>query len=258
MAERKATPPNLLNQPNVDLFRKDDFESAIWLKGYDVKIEHAISCPCKGLSGSPKTSCMNCLGVGWVFVNPIQTKALISSINKQTKYQHWSPEFVGTMSITVRDIERLSHMDKITFETRVSSISEVKKVLSNLTQKFIFCSYPVDKILNVFLFNSDTTKLIKLDPSKYSVNTANRLVVNLNGVAYPTDFNGAVTIEYDHKIGYNVVDIPHDFRSTFIVNENGQNVEYNMPMNAIAQKTHILIGAPTNYGGTNLLNNDTV
>lgn len=258
MAERKATPPNLLSQPNVDLFRKDDFEATIWLKGYDVKIEHAVTCPCRGNSGAAKPTCMNCLGTGWIFINPLMTKAIISSINKQTKYQHWSPEFVGTISITVRDLERLNYMDKITFETRLSSMSEVKQILVNGLQKFVFCSYPVERVINVFLFDGDENKLVKLDKSEYSINSSNKLVVKINAAAYPDNFNGVVSIEYEHKVGYNVVDIPHDFRSTFIVNERGQNVEYNMPMNAIAQKSHILIGAPTNYGGNNLVNNDTL
>jgi len=254
---RTATPPNLISQPNVGLFRQEDFEGTIWMKGYDIIKEHAIECPCRGTSGSPKTTCNNCLGIGWFFINPIQTKAIISSINKQTKYQQWSPELAGTVNISVRNSERFSFMDKITFVTRTSIFSEVCKILSNGAQKFVFCSYKVNSIRNIWMFNTDTTKLTLIDPSNYTINPNNKLVVLLNGISYPAGFNNVISIEYEHNISYNIIDIPHDFRSSFIINENGVSVEHNMPVNGVARRSHMELGIPSNYGGDNLLNNDT-
>jgi len=256
MSIRTATPPNMLGAANVPLFVKNDFDTLIFQKGYDVIIENAIECPCKGKSGSPKTTCQNCLGLGWIFLNPTGTKAIISSINNNTKYKSWSPEITGTISITVRDEDRISLMDRVTFSSRQSILSEVKPVLNTGTQKFIFCSYRVKVIRSVYIFNDDTSKLTKLTASQYSIKAGNSSVVELTGITYPTVFNGVVTIEYEHEVSYNVVDIPHDFRSAFILNDRGQNIEYNMPIQAIARRSHIVIGVATNYSGNNLLSND--
>lgn len=260
MTARTATPPSLIGQPDIGLFRKDDFSAAIWAKGYDVTLEQSISCPCKGISGAPKTDCQNCLGYGIVFINPLRTKVLVSSINRETKYQHWSPELIGTISVTARDEERFSVMDRITFNTRTSILSEVRKMRYTSTLlPFIFCSYKVTTIKNIFVFSTSSAKLIRLSSNDYTVNPDNKICVNFDeNIDLPEGFNGVVSIEYEHEVTYNVVDLPHDFRSTFLTNERGQNVEYNMPVQAIARRSHIVFGEPSNYTGDNLLNNNTV
>lgn len=255
MTIRTSTPPNLIGQPTVPLFQKNSFDSVIFLKGYDIIIENAIECPCKGTSGSPKTTCQNCLGLGWVFIQPTATKALITSINSQTKYKQWSPELMGTISITVRDEDRIAYMDRVTFSSRYTVFSEVLKVKDTGAQKFVFCSYRVQEIKNVFIFNTDGTKLVRLTSSQYSIKTGNSMIVELTGVTYPQNFNGVISIEYMHQISYNIVDITHDIRSTFLLNEKGQNQEYNLPMQAVARRSHMVLNAPTNYSGNNLLDN---
>lgn len=255
MTIRTATPPNMIGIPEVALFKKDLFEAVIFQKGYDIIIENAIECPCKGKSGAAKTTCQNCLGLGWTFINPVATKAIISNINNPTKFKSWSPEFTGTVSVTLRDEERIALMDRITFSSRQSILSEVKPVLNTGTQKFVFCSYRVKVIRSIYIFNSDISKLTKLASSTYSIKTDNPMIIELTGVTYPADFNGVITIEYEHEISYNVVDLPHDFRSTFLLNENGQNTEHNLPIQAIARRSQLVTGVPTNYAGTNLIDN---
>ena len=256
MSIRTATKPNLIGTPNLPLFQNDRFESAIWLKGADVILESAIECPCKGKTGSPLVTCQNCLGLGWVFLNPLATKAIVSSVNYKTKYSQWSPELTGTISITVRDQERFSFMDKVTFASRTSILSEVRPVIDTGTQKFIFCSYNVRKIKSIYIFNSDATKLLKLSSDKYTIKSDNSMVVQLNSVSYPTPFNGVVSIEYEHAVAYHIIDIPHDVRSTFLVNSKGQNEEVNLPLQGIARRAHLVFGQSTNYAGTNLLDNN--
>ena len=76
---RTQTPPNLGNYPKVDIFRREDFNEALWENGYDVRLEEAVACPCKGTSADAKVTCSNCLGTGWVFINPIRTRAFINA-----------------------------------------------------------------------------------------------------------------------------------------------------------------------------------
>ena len=99
MGIRTQTPPNLVGIPKVNVFNKEDFNAALWENGYDVILEEAIACPCKGQSSDNLSTCSNCLGTGWVFVNPIKTKAFITSINRNTKYKDWSPEMIASLSI---------------------------------------------------------------------------------------------------------------------------------------------------------------
>ena len=255
---RSSTPPSSIGQPDIRLFRKGDFDYSIFSKGYDIIKERALRCPCEGQSGAPLTTCQNCLGTGFVFVNPIETKALITSINYQTKYKDWSPELTGTVSVTTRDEDKLFFMDRITFKTRNSVISELRDVRQSSNQKFIFTSYKIVSVLSVYLFDSISTKLIKVDPSNYAVSTNNSMILKLNLSSYPSGFNDVVSVEYEYNISYNVVDIPHDIRSTFLINEKGQNIEYNMPSQVIARRSHIVMNEPTNYGGTNLISNNEI
>jgi hypothetical protein len=254
---RTATPPNLIGQPDNKLFRKNDFDSIIFQKGYDLIIEQAVACPCRGKSGEAKPTCQNCLGTGWVFLNPVKTKGVLSSINYNTKYKEWSPELVGTASLTVREEERLSFMDKVTFEDRTSVLSEVRPVIQSETKKFIFCSYKVRRVKFLFVFSTDNSKLINIPADKFNIVQGNNFVVEIsNSFVFPVNFNGVISIDYEHEVSYNVIDIPHDFRSTFTKNNKGQQVEDLLPMQAIIRRSHFVLGEPTNYSGNNLINND--
>ena len=258
MTIRRATPPSvgvMSQNPNISLQEKDRYEALIFNKGYQVKIENGVECPCKGKSGAPLTTCSNCLGLGWIFINPIYTKAIITSANSSTKYKHWSRELAGTVNITVRDSERLGYMDKVTFRGKTNILSEIRPVITTGANKFIFCSYQVETISNIYVFNDDVTKLTVLTPDQYSINEGNSMIVDLNITSYPTLFNGVVSIEYDYLESYNVIDIPHSFRSAFIDDSNGTRQEYDLPVQAIAGKSHYIMGKPTNYWSNNLLNN---
>lgn len=251
---RTATPPNMIGNPNIPLFEKDRFESEIFNKGYDVIIEHAVVCPCKGTSGSAKTSCKNCLGLGWVFVNPLKTKVIASSINHDTKFKYWSPELTGTVNLTARDEERFSYMDKVIFVGSSNIFSEIRPIVNTGGEKFIFTSYRVKAIRSIFMFEADNAKLVRLTADKYSVKPENLCVVELTGFTLPA--NNVLSIDYEAEVSYNVIDQPHDFRSSFSLDDNGKIAENNMPVQAIARKSHIVLGFPTNFAGDNLLNND--
>lgn len=256
---RQQAPPAITGFPKAS-FEKDRYEDLIFTQGYDVIVYDAVECPCKSQGSTNLIGCQNCLGLGWVFINPIETKAIITSINKDTKYKFWSPEFKGTVNVTMRDVNKLSFMDKIVLKNRYSVMSEVRPIksvtINNVTQKFIFTSYPITNVNHVFIFQDATHKLIRLTPDKYSVSPDNPYVLKLDSsITYPTNFNGVVSIDYDHKIQYNVVDIPHDVRTTTYVNDNGQNKMQEMPVSAVCQKSQYLTGDSPLYDGTGFQDN---
>lgn len=246
--------PNLIGQPTVPLFKKESFDALIWNKGYEVILEQAIACPCRGKSGSNQTTCQNCLGLGWVFVNPVSTRAIVSSINYSTKYKNWSPELTGTISITLMDENRVSYFDKITFKSRTSILSEVREVKQHSDLHYIcFTSYRIKKINNIFIYNGPTNKLIKIPVEHYSIKD-NRNVIDFTE-EFTLPSNGVISIDYEHELSYNVYDIPHDLRSAFVINDQGKNTEHNLPIQAIARKTHLIFGESFKYNGEKL-NND--
>jgi hypothetical protein len=252
---RTATAPNLIGQPDNKLFKQNDFEAFAWQKGYKVVFEQAIACPCRGTSGEAKPTCKNCLGLGWVFINPTNTRALITNINKDTKFKYWSPELIGTIAVTVQNENKLSYMDKITMTGKTSIISEVKPVLENDGQKFIFCSYKVESINEVFLYAGDDVKLTRIT-DLCSIKSENGYVVLLDdSIEYSDNYNGVVSIDYEHEVSYNVIDIPHEIRTSFIINSKGQRDEYEMPMQAIARRSHLSLGDSTNFDGDNVIDN---
>ena len=127
---------NILQSPSSGLsnfrpeFFKSEFDKAIQAKGYDVEIMRALRCPCHGKE-SALPDCQNCFGTGYFYVNAIHTKALITGINFTDKYKSWSQELLGTMAVTVRDIDKanLSYYDRISFRNEISYFSENLPIL---------------------------------------------------------------------------------------------------------------------------------
>jgi hypothetical protein len=251
---RTATRPNNIGGIRLD-FTQPEFDNFIFDKGYDIIWYEAVRCPCnKGREGH-LSNCNNCLGLGWVFINPIETKALITSINRDTKYKYWSQELSGTVNLTLRNEERLSVMDKIVLKNKTSLMSELRDVREIEDQKFIFTTYPIDSVLALFIFNGSTNSLIRVSPDDYSKSEDSDYVLNINKETYPTGFNDVVSIKYKHKIQYNVIDLPHDLRYSTELNKKGQEIELPLPIQAIAKKSEFLNGDSVNYDGTGIIDN---
>lgn len=254
----QSTSPNLIGEPNTELLDQNSFSALIWNKGYDVIIEQAISCPCKGETGNNQSTCQNCLGFGWVFIDPLQTKAILTGINRETKYRNWSPELLGTIAVTVRESERLSFMDKITLPDHSSIMSESQVMRTVGGQSFIFCSYPPKTINHIFYWKSNTEKLVRLPSSAYSISENNPYIILIdNSYTFESGFNGALSVDYKHDIQYHVIDLPHDFRAVHVPDLNGIQQENALPMQAIARRTHYVIDQPTTLAGDNIFDNST-
>ena len=240
----RATPQNTVGYPSPE-FNKDSFDVAIWNYGYESIVEKAIECPCRGSnSGHPMPSCQNCNGIGWLFVNPTQTKSLITGINRETKYKSWSQELLGNISVTFRDIEQSSFMDRITIEDESSVFSEVKEVRTvgeeGSEEKFIFLSYPILSIEDVFIFKSDNLPLVRLFEGEYSLKNENSYVIKLTSEALDGS-NNFVSVRYKHKIQYHILDMPYVIRSSEVTNRQGQRQKERLPRNYIARLAHYVV-----------------
>lgn len=254
MTIRTKSSPNLISQPVVN-FDKNSFDATLWNKGYNVLHEESRPCPCRSKnSGSPLPNCQNCRGFGWVFINPIRTKALVSNINKKQRYVEWSEETIGTISATLMNDDKLAEMDRITFLEVVSKRSEILKIRESSSQKFVFLTYKPNEILDVFYFESSSTPLIKLTESQYGISSENEYILLLN-FTEPSGFNGVVTVGYLCNPSYIIIDLPHDLRASMIMNSMGQLEKIDLPINAILRKTHIMFGVNDYIGGIKTLDN---
>lgn len=258
MSIRTQAPPDGVGYPKINIFNLPDFENTLVDNGYSVMVEEAVACPCKGESEGPKPNCGNCLGTGWVFVNPIITSCFASSINRDTKYKDWSPEYIGTVAVTFRDVNRIGFMDKITLLKNFGLMSENLRV-NNSTDitytKFCFGTYKMVEIKSVFVYSDSNLPLIKLNPLEYRINPNNGYVLDIKPTSLPVGFNNKISVSYSHKITYCVVDVPHDIRISKQYDNNGKKEMVSMPVHAIARKAQYELGKATNYAGTNIFDN---
>ena len=255
MTIRTQTPPDLTGQPKAS-FSPVAFDALIFQQGYRVLHEEARICPCRSReSGSPLSTCQNCRGFGLVFINPVETRAIISGINKKTKYgEEWSEASIGTISTTLMNVNKLAENDRITFLEVVSKRSETLRVRNVGGQKFVFLTYKPVEILDVFYFEGSTVPLVKVYEADYELSDSNEYVVMLNFVA-PAEFNNTVVVTYNCNPGYHVIDLPHDLRAGTAINPSGQVVKIDLPVQAILRKAHLVLGLSDYEGGISILDN---
>lgn len=255
---RSDTSPSLIGQPNPS-FDENAFDAVIWNKGYTIVIEKAVRCPCKDKqTGKNLSTCQNCRGVGWFFINPIETKGLITGINDTLKYKAYSPEFIGDISLTIRNNIRLSYMDRILFKDDYSILSE-DKIVRNFNDEgikyFVFLSYEAKEIEDVFIFQGESSPLIRLTTDQYSINSNNGFVLDLDyDFTTITNFSGNVGIRYKHELQYHVVDIPHDIRRSLKIEVNGKEEKLLLPINAVCRVAHQVLDL-ANYDGDGIIDN---
>ena len=66
--------PNLTGIASPEFF-ENEFDAAIYLKGYRVILERALRCPCHA-PDAPLVDCQNCFGTGYFYVNALSLYVL--------------------------------------------------------------------------------------------------------------------------------------------------------------------------------------
>jgi hypothetical protein len=250
----QQTPANMNLFPRQD-FNKDDFESLIEQKGYNVFHEKAILCPCKSKISDNQSSCLNCGGSGWIFLEKIQTRMLMFSMNSQTKYKDWSEDKLGTVSISCSDKDQISFMDKI---TQIDSDAIHKQIIYPILYEdklFSYLNYNIKEILTCHLFINVNSKLKKLT-IKDGDFTAENNVFYLNKKYYKgEDKIIQISLSYRHYNTYHVLDITRDVINSFILNEQiGKEESTKLPLAGIGRKAHYILD-PAKFNETFILDN---
>lgn len=247
-----SKPPSLQGVPRVD-FITPDFDALVWNKGNTLIIEKALPCPCSRRTKEYQPACKNCQGTGWVFINPLEAKGVIQSINKTTRYKEWSVEMVGTVAITIESRFQLSYMDKI--KVKESSVLDaenliIKKFGTSPGQLFTNTIYPITRVDTLFLFKSVDEPLIPLVFGEDYTVLENKLLF----LGSKVKEGDSITVRYFHTLQYNVIDLNHDIRNAYYLDEKLKEVQNPLPISAIARKTHYIMDQ-LDYEGTNLFDN---
>jgi len=171
--------PNLVSKPNVP-FSIEEQEAAIWNKGYNVIIESAVKCPCKTQDNDQLSTCKNCLGVGWVFINSTKDRAVLTSLNFDTKYKEKKKKKLGTVSVSLQRRSYLSYMDRITVIDSHVRQSETIYPKNFNTNYFACTIYNIEDVDEIFRFISSDEPLEKLEIiTDYTFERNKILIINI-------------------------------------------------------------------------------
>ena len=143
--------PNLTGKFRAS-FKLEEFDALIWNDGYIVTVESSVKCPCKTKDNDHLSTCANCAGTGWIFINKTQDRAILSSINSDTKIKSWSEEKLGTVNVTLREITNLAYMDKIIVQDSDVKQSEVLYPVAFNTDYFSYTIYDIESVEEIFRF----------------------------------------------------------------------------------------------------------
>ena len=122
-------------------------------------------------------------------------------------------------------------------------------------QQFVFLVYRPVEILDVWVFNGSANPLTRITSDQYEINTNNPYILNINITSPPSNFNGVVSVRYRHEVQFNVIDVPHEIRTSNVRDTDGRLVKIDLPINAIARRSHLLLAEIPNFNGTGVQNN---
>lgn len=242
------TPPNL-DLPKV-AWDINKFESLIYNHGYHSYIEKALRCPCcEKASGQALTTCRNCLGRGWIFVDKRETKVVSQGMNNQPKNTQTGEINRGIARITTRAIDQLGFMDRIQLLDLLAYHTEILRPRL-WGEDEILLAYPIYEpleVTNIYLFVGDNIPLKPLTADEYTI-IGNQIEFSkkLLDEIEVTDMNQrqpdlSVTIRYSYHPVYHVLDVNRELMK---VRERGcyysDDILKNMPINVMAKKAHYI------------------
>lgn len=242
----EQTPPSL-DLPRVG-WDVEKFEGLIYNHGYDAFIERAMRCPCVDkATGQALSTCHNCLGRGYFFVDKRETKIVAQGMNNQKRFEQTGEVNRGVARITTRATDKLGFMDRIILTQLEAYYSEVLKPFFYKNELIAYPVYEPLEITDIFLYAGDTTKLIPVPDNLYKVD-GNKIVFDssLEEFVPVDDINQkhpeiSVTIRYSYYPVYHVIDANRELmkvreRKCGYPNDTLRS----MPINVLAKKAHFI------------------
>lgn len=247
-----TTAPPLQGKGKVNLVLSD-FEAQVWNKGQEVYLDKMLKCPCNSIDSGFLSSCRNCGGSGWVLIERIDTKMLLTSINKNTKFKEWSEEKVGTVNVTALSRNKLAFMDRIILRNATMIFNQTLKfkVDPNTGDMFAFTIYPIIFVEFIFIFESTELPLRRLSIDLDYTVVRNKITIiseELKAIE-----NLTISIRYTHRPQYHIIDLNRELMNSEIderkILETGE-----FPVSAIARLSHYVLDIE-DFNGTYYIDN---
>ena len=247
------TKPPVTGQGAPEVYlRQRDFDQLITRFGYNIYLDRFLPCPCKeeGVS-SPRLTCKNCFGTGFVLAERTQTKAYIASMNYPTQYKEWSIENVGTSRITTLSSQPLSFMDRIVLYTEKNFYSELIYPIQDGDNLVAFCAYPPVDILNCKIFQGEDVPLMDIDPSLIKIDNEGRVILNkiadllYQYTLYTYTPKTGISLRYTYLPSCHIIDVVRNLitsptdTSTSGLGNKGQRVEF--PYFGVGRMSHLVL-----------------
>lgn len=244
------TPPSVID-PRIG-WRVGDFEKLIQTQGYDAYIDRAMRCPCVDrATGQALSTCKNCLGRGWFFIDRTETRVIAQRMDSRKHYQDWGEVNRGTASITTKGADKVGFMDRVILLQLREFYSEILKPELFEGELLAYPVYEPLEINNMFLFLGDYTKLEPVPSGMYTLDK-NKVVFDkqLLDILPVDDINQktpnmSISVRYSHYPVYHVIDINRELMKvresklcSFDDNELRQ-----MPISVSARKAHYIFDA---------------
>lgn len=247
------TPPTIVN-PRVG-WRTRDFEELIQAHGYDAYIDRALRCPCVDKSnGQALSTCRNCLGRGWIFVDRTETRLIAQHMDSKKRYENWSEVNRGTASITTKASDKLGFMDRIILFQLEEFYSEIIRPIFFENKLIAYPVYEPLEVTNMYLFSEDNEPLVSLTKDDYIIDK-NRIefdpsILELISINDPniqdfTQIPVSISIRYSHYPVYHIIEVNRELmrvREGKLCNVDDKNL-VQMPINAMARKAHYIFDA---------------
>lgn len=241
------TPANVVH-PRVG-WRVDDFEELIQSQGYDVYIDRAMRCPCVDkATGQALSTCKNCLGRGWFFVDRTETRIIAQHMDSKKRYMDWSEVNLGTASFTTKGSDKLGFMDRVILLQLQEFYSEIIRPQMFEGELLAYPVYEPIDITNIFLYVGDYTKLQPISHELYTVDK-NKIVFSqeLLNVVPVDDMNQkspniSISMRYSHYPVYHVIDVNRELmrvRESKLCGYDDEKLRQ-MPINVLARKAHYI------------------
>lgn len=233
----------------------NNFETLIQTQGYDAFIDRALRCPCVDkATGQALSTCKNCLGRGWFFIDRTETRLIAQHMDSKKRYENWSEVNRGTASITTKGIDKLGFMDRIILTQLEEFYSEIIRPIFYQGEIIAYPVYEPLKITNMFLFSSDNEKLVPIMPDEYTVDK-NKIVFSLGiqdkiaisdmNIKAKSEIPISISIRYSHYPVYHVIDINRELmkvRESKFCSFDDEKLRQ-MPINVLARKAHYIFDA---------------
>lgn len=235
-------------------WRVQDFNELITSQGYDALIDRALRCPCVDkATGQALSTCKNCLGRGWFFVDRRETRVIAQHMDNKKRYQDWSETNRGTASITTRGTDKMGFMDRIILTQLEAYYSEI---LNPIYFQGLIIAYPVYEplfITNIYLFSADDKELISIEEKDFNI-VGNRIEFSL-GIQDLIEINDiniqdkseipiSISIRYAHYPVFHVIDANRELMRVRERNCTFSDEDLkDMPINVLARKAHYIFDA---------------